>query len=256
MTTSQVYTEWIEYQSGGETISGYFASPEGDTAGLPAIIMVHENPGIKLHRQDDARQMAAQGYVVLVPNLYSRVGGKMPTGATDLERKLKITLAVPDEQVFQDLLSAAGTLRTRWHVDMTRLGLMGFCMGGSKGFYAVTHSDLFRCFVSFYGPPIARAENQPDGQDHSYLPFAQDLTCPMQYHVGDKDTTCGIQNVRALEAALHTYGKDVQFFVYPGAQHAFHDETGERYHAESAPVAWQRALEFFARYLQPAAVAT
>jgi carboxymethylenebutenolidase len=82
------------------------------------------------------------------------------------------------------------------------------------------------------------------------LPVAQALSCPMQYHVGDQDVVCPPEHVAQLRALLQRYEKQAVFFVYPGAEHAFHDDSARRYAPESAQLAWTRALAFFDSHLK------
>lgn len=251
--TSDVRAEWVEFHNAGTTIRGYLAEPLEEGA-WPTVVMVHEQPGLIPHRQDVTRRLARLGYVVLTPDLYSRIGGKQPTGENDLEERRNITLATADEQVHSDLMSGVEYLRTRPEADMTRLGLFGNCMGGEKGFYTACHTDVFTCFVNFYGPPIARAELQPDRKEHSYIPDAKNLSCPMQYHVGDEDKACPLDQVEMLREELARWNKDVEFFIYPGAQHAFHGDHGPRYHPQAATLAWERATAYLDKHLKAQAV--
>ncbi len=246
-----VLTEWVEYDSDGATVSAYIARPPVQTPS-PVMVLVHENPGLTEHRQDVTRRLARLGYFSITPNLYSRLGGKSPVGVDDLDRKRQIALATQDPQVFGDIMNALRYLEGRPEADLSRAGLFGFCMGGSKGFYTACHTDRFRCYVCFYGPVIARAELQPNRQDLSYLPYAKDLTCPMQYHVGDKDTACPPPHVELLRQELAKYSKPVEFFIYPGADHAFHSDTEPRYHPQAAALAWERAVAFLDKQLQAA----
>jgi carboxymethylenebutenolidase len=248
--SAAVRSEWVEYSSQGARIRGYLALP--DAAGVwPTVIMVHENPGLTEHRQEVTRRLAREGYAVLTPNLWSRLGGKAPSGATEEERRRNIAVNSPDEQVFSDIMQGYALLRERPAADTRRIGLMGICMGGSKGFYAACRSPAFRCFVDFYGA-ISRVEYTPNGEERrSYLPLARDLACPIQYHVGDQDPVCPMDEVELLREELAIHGKPAEFYVYPGAVHAFHDDTlPQRYHPEAAALAWERGLEFYRRYLQ------
>jgi carboxymethylenebutenolidase len=247
--SAPVRAEWVEYPSEGATIRAYFALPDG-AGPWPGIVMIHENPGLTEHRQEVTRRLAGEGYAVLTPNLFSRIGGASPDDPSDLERKRQIALATPDEQVFADVMNGCGYLRGRAEVRADRLGLIGFCMGGSKVLYTATHTDAFRCYVAFYGPVKQRAEVTPDRQDHSYLPYIPNLSGPLLYHVGDQDTACPMDEVEQLRQALAEHGKTAEIHVYPGALHAFHDDRGPRHHPEAAALAWERTLPFFARYLQ------
>ena len=244
-----VRTEWVEYTSEGASISAYLAQPEA-TGAWPTIVMVHENPGLIPHRQDVARRLARLGYLVLTPNLYSRIGGEPPKTDDDLEQRRQIVLATLDEQVHADLLNGVEFLKSRPEADLNRLGLFGNCMGGQKGFYTATHSNIFGCYLNFYGPVIARAELQPDRQERSYLSDARNLSCPMQYHVGDQDPVCPLPQVKLLQEELARHGKEAEFFIYPGAQHAFHGDHGPRYHPEAAELAWQRGTAFLDKHLK------
>jgi len=240
-----VHTEWITYPGDGVTVSAYLAQPE-DPGPWPGIIMVHENPGLTEHRQAVTRELAAEGYVVLTPNLFSRIGGK-PPGGDDHERHLAIGRAVPDEQVHGDLMHGYEYLISRPGVIPERMGIIGFCMGGAKGLYTACNSNVFKCLVDFYGPVEQSAERYGIGR--SLLPHAKNLSCPIQFHSGSKDTSCTPEEHEALKAELARHGKEAEFYMYEGAVHGFHG-AGPNHHAEHAPVAWGRALEFLNRYLK------
>ena len=246
---SEVTSQWVEYGSRGATVRAYLSLPE--RAGpWPGIVMIHENPGVTEHRMAVTRRLAAAGYATITPDLFSRVGGKPPSGASDVERRQKIDIALPDDQVFDDLMNGYEHLKNRRETIADRVALYGICMGGGKGLYTVCRTDVFRCFVDFYGPIIVKAEVTPDGKERSYLPAAQALSCPMQYHVGDQDVVCPPEHVAQLRALLQRHGKPAEFFVYAGAEHAFHDDSARRYAPESAELAWSRALKFFDAHLK------
>lgn len=211
--------------------------------------MVHENPGLTPHRQDVTRRLASLGYVVLTPNLYSRIGGAAPTPDSPQERRRRIKVVTPSEQVFSDLENGRRFLLTTDRVLVDRIGLLGHCMGGSKGFYTACHTDAFRCFVDFYGAVSEAADMTPSGEPYSYLSFARNLACPMQYHVGDRDNTCPLDEVEQLRTELAVHRKSAEFFVYPGAAHGFHDDASDRYQPQAALLAWERATAFFKAHL-------
>ena len=50
-------------------------------------------------------------------------------------------------------------------------------------------------------------------------------------------------------AALKEAGKTYEAHVYPGTNHGFHNDSTPRYDPEAAELAWQRTLDWFARYL-------
>ncbi len=246
---SAVTLAWVEYQSRGAAIRAYLGLPDG-AGPWPGIVMIHENPGMTDHRLDVARRLAEAGYASITPDLYSRVGGKPPAGANDVERRQKIDLALPDDQVFDDLMNGYRDFIARPEIIADRIALYGICMGGGKGFYTVCRTDVFRCFLDFYGPIIVKSEVTPDGKERSYLPLAPKLSCPMQYHVGEQDGVCPQAHVQQLREELGHHSKQAEFFIYPGADHAFHDDSARRFQPEGARLAWERGLRFFDRYLR------
>src|SRR2546428_13814726 len=110
-----VRADWVTYPGDGVNVTAYLAHPEGPGP-WPGIVMIHENPGLTAHRQEVTRLLAAEGYAVLTPNLFSRIGGEAPGGADDHERHLKIGLAVPDEQVYGDLMDGHEYLLERTEI--------------------------------------------------------------------------------------------------------------------------------------------
>jgi carboxymethylenebutenolidase len=193
-----------------------------------------------------ARDLAAEGYVVLTPNLYTRIGGNPPPERDMAARHLKVGLALQDEQILTDLLAGHAYLQSRSDVSQGRPGLIGLHRGGSAGLYATCKTDVFGCLVDFYGPLEQSAEEYTIGR--SLMPLVKDLTCPIQFHVGDQDEDCPPEQAEAFRQELERHGKVAECYTYPGAGHAFH-RPGRTHHPTAAALAWERSLEFFRRYL-------
>ena len=81
---------------------------------------------------DVTRRLAVQGYMTLTPDLFSRIGGKPPSGETDVERRQKIDLALPDDQVFDDLVNGYQYLKSRREVIQDRIALYRDLHGRGK----------------------------------------------------------------------------------------------------------------------------
>lgn len=246
----EITTSWVEFPSGGETIHGHLAAPTAPGR-YPALVQVHENLGIIEHRRDMTERLARQGYVVLTPNLYARIGGKPPQEYTSQEdRRRRAFLAAPDEQAKADVIAARNYLAGRPDVDAERIGLFGFCMGGSIGIVTVcTTQGLFKVFVCFYGALTKRAELAEDFVAVSYVPLLKDLSCPMQFIVGREDEIIPAAEVDELERVLTQYGKDFEIHRFEDAKHAFHDDTNRRYAPEQAAEAQRRAFAYLAERL-------
>ncbi|HUB96915.1 MAG TPA: dienelactone hydrolase family protein [Stellaceae bacterium] len=239
---------WVEFKSGKDDIRGYFAKPKA-RRNLPAIVMVHENLGVIEHRQDVTRRLAKAGYATLTVDLYSRVGGWSPRDfTTPEERRNKAFRAMPDEQVIPDLEAGRRYLEALPEIDRTRVGAIGYCSGGGLLYgWVLGNSNNVKCAVVFYGSTGLPAAARPDDKPLDRIPSAGKLQCPIQIHQGEADRL--LDSARTMAEALKKTRFPVEFYSYPGADHAYHDDTHPAYHAEASRASWDRTLDFFGRHL-------
>src|SRR3989442_13547558 len=116
-----------------------------------------------------------------------------------------------------DLLAALAWLQKAGAVRSDRLGVMGFCWGGAQSLLLGTGSRDLRAVVVFYG------------RNPSPLDLVQNMTAPLLAIYGEDDPSI-MPGVAPLEAALKQSGKGNEIKIYPGAKHAFHNDTNpERY---------------------------
>ena len=232
---SGVATETVSFTSDGFTITAFLAQPAGVTNPSPGLLLLHEWWGLNDHMKDLACRFANAGYVALVPDLYSRIGSKV---TTDGAEAAKLMDAVSSQAVLRDLNAATTFLKTQPFVDPLRLGMVGFCMGGTFALTQATHNCDLKAAVPFYGkvPPIETLDY---------------LLCPVLYHYGAKDGWVTKQEVDRLAQGLKQFGKPGAVHVYPEAGHAFFNDTRpDAYHAASAALAWERTLAFFKAHLR------
>ena len=198
----------------------------------PCIVVVHEWWGLNDQIRGVARRLAREGYVAMVPDLYH---GQV---ASDPELAHELSRALEDQTAYTDLGAAVDWLKQQPATAKSRVGVMGFCMGGglSQGL-ALRRTDLSAA-VMFYGTP----ETSPEE--------IRKLGAPLLAHFGATDR--GIPATRAddLRKALKAAGKTGDVYVYPGAGHAFMNETKPSYHPDAARQAWSRTLAFLQRYLK------
>lgn len=242
---------WVVFPSGKDEIRGYFAKPKGGTD-LPGLVMVPENLGVIEHRQDVTRRFAKEGYATLTVDLYSRIGGQSPRDfTTPEERRIKAFLASADEQAVPDCEAARQYLESRDDVDSNRIGAIGYCAGGGTLYgWICGNSHNVKCAVLLYGATSSRAEARPDGKFLDRTLVADKLQCPVQIHHGEADRAVPIDDARAMVEKLKESGQEIEFYTYPGADHAYHDDTHPAYNAEASAATWPRVLEFFGRHLK------
>jgi len=216
------------------TLSGYLVRPD-DTRRRPGIVAIHENRGLVEHIKDCARRLTSSGYVVLAPDLLSRRGGT--DRFADPNDAIAALGQSDPQQTTRDLVAALDWLARQPGVDGSRLGVTGWCMGGGYAWRVATQAaSRIRAAVPWYGP------NPPEGVEHIAAPVF------VIYGELDRRINAGID---AISRQMQTHGKSFTYKVYPGAQHAFNNDTNpERYHPEQARIAWADMLEFFARHLE------
>ena len=242
---SEVDAGFIIFPVGGEKVRGYLARPTGARP-LAAIVCAPENLGITEHRQEETRRLAAEGFVVLTIDPYSRIGGRPPQDFKDAEeRRSKAFIAARDEVVVPDCQAALAWLRTQPGVDPTRIGALGYCLGGGT---------VLAWAVVLYALPIVPGRYIIDGQDRSRLTLAPDIKCPLQLHFGDTDEAIPFEQTLALKAALETESpQPVDFHIYQGAKHAYMDSTIAKWHSpEAAALTFSRYVSYFHEHLDRA----
>jgi len=224
----------VQYPSEGVTVRAYLVGEKGN-ANRPAIIVVQEWWGLNDHMKDIATRYAKEGYIAIVPDLYSRLGNKV-TKSPDEAGKLMGMLK--QEDGLKDLQATIAYLKTVPEVDAARIGVTGFCMGGSYALMLPCVNSSIKAAVPFYG----QVPN-PD------TPL-QKLACPVLYIYGEDDGWITKADVQRLANALKKYDKAGEIKTYPGAPHAFFNDTRKDvYKQAEAKDAWARTLAFFKKHL-------
>lgn len=216
-------------------VRAYQASPAAAGGSPPALVLVcHENRGLTSHIKDVARRFAAEGYLACAVDLLSRQGGTDAV-ADPAEIPALLTEGDPGRHV-ADFQAAIAHYRASGEADMDRIGMTGYCFGGGITWRAATRIPELKAAVPFYGPPPP-LEDVPNIQAAVLGVYSDD---PSDFANRGRDE---------LVAALEQAGVTFQIEVYPNTQHAFHNDTGQRYNEEQAIAAWNDTLAWFARYL-------
>jgi len=216
----------------GAEILAYLARPAGDGQPVPVIMVCHENRGLTAHIQDVTRRLAKAGYVALAVDLLSRSGGTGSLSADAVPGALGNT--EPDQFV-ADFLAGWGYLQGQTYAQADRVGMVGFCFGGMVTWRVATHMPELLAAVPFYGSATPASD----------VPTIQAAVLGIY---GELDQRIN-QGIPAIEEAMAANNKVYEKMIYPGADHAFHNDTSPRYNPEAAQDAWARTLEWFGRYV-------
>lgn len=207
----------------GDGVEGELAVPEATKA--PGVIVVHEWHGINDTVRDLCERFASEGFVALAPDLYH---GEV---ATDDEAAAALMQKLSTSGAMEDIAAAVATLRASPQAS-GKVGVVGFCMGGAMAFAAAIAVDDIDCAVPFYGIPI-----------EAYWDAAK-VRAPIQAHFAQHDGWAKADRAAEYCEAVNAGGGSMELFVYD-AGHAFmRPGEGGPYHAESAALAWERAIAF------------
>ncbi|MEP7312889.1 MAG: dienelactone hydrolase family protein [Pseudomonadota bacterium] len=229
----RIKVEYVEFASpkGYGKARGYLAIPAKFAGKLPTVLVVHENRGLNPHIEDIARRLAVDNFIAFAPDALFPLGGY--PGDEDKARELFPKLEQSKSQ--EDFVAAAALLKARQGSN-GRLGVVGFCYGGSLSNLLATRLPDLKAAVPFYGgaPPI---DAVPKIKAELLLQFA----------ATDERVNASWP---PYEAALKAAGVKYTAYTYENTQHGFNNDTTPRYDATAAKLAWQRTTAFFNRTLR------
>jgi carboxymethylenebutenolidase len=225
--------ESVEYPSpqGYGTMRGYFARPKAEAGKRPGVLVAHENRGLNPHIEDVARRLALADFVTFAPDALFPIGGY--PGDEDKARESFRNL--DQEKTREDFVAAAHWLKGRPECT-GKIGVVGFCYGGSIANMLATRMPELGGAVPFYG-------GQPKPED------VPKIKSPLLIHYAEEDERVNA-GWPAYEAALKANKVSYEAHIYPGTQHGFNNDTTPRYDKAAATLAWQRTLDFFNKNLR------
>ena len=199
------------------------------------MVIIHEWWGLNEHIKEIAARFAAEGFVALAVDCYSRIGH---TVTTDAAEAAKLMERLSTQQILTDLNAATRYLKQQPCVDAWKLAAVGFCMGGTFAIMMASHNSDIKAAVPFYG-------QIPPTDSLKYL------LCPLLYIHGAQDAWITTREADRLEQGLRQYGKPGQVISYPNCSHAFFNDTRpEVYRPREAADAWQRTLAFLRQHVR------
>lgn len=226
-------SEYMEYDSpkGAGKMRGLLTRPLDNAKKLPGVIVVHENRGLNPHIEDVARRAGLEGFIAFAPDALFPLGGY--PGTDDEGRTMQSKR--DRSEMLEDFISAYDYLSK--HGECTgKVGVVGFCYGGSVSNSLAVRIPELKAAVPFYG-------GQPATED------VPKIKAPLLIHYAGLDTRVN-EGWPAYEAALKENKKEYTAHIYPDVNHGFHNDTTPRYDEASAKLAWQRTIDFFKQKLK------
>ncbi len=219
--------KWIELTAAdGVTVKGYRADPAGKARG--GLVVVQEIFGVNSHIRDVCDGYAADGYLAVAPAIFDRVerGVELGYGPDDRKRGMDIRARAKVDQVLADISAARAVAATAG-----RVGIVGYCWGGTLAFLAASRLSGFSCAIAYYGGGMQDAT-------------AEKPKVPVLGHFGEKDAHIPVEGIRKLAAAHPSM--EVHFY---DADHGFNCDQRESFDPPSAKLARERTLAFLREHV-------
>jgi carboxymethylenebutenolidase len=230
---------------GGVNVPVYEARP---AAGKdhPIIVVISEIWGVHEYIKDTTRRFAKDGYYAIAPELFVREGGV--GHMTNVQEILKIVLSQKREQTLGDIAAAVDWAQKRPNVNADRVGVTGFCWGGSTTIQVAATNPDMKAAVAWYGAP-ARPYQGASGPVTGF-DLAKDIKIPFLGLFGETDKSPPPEDARKFGELVRAHNPNVEIVVYPGAGHAFHADYRPSYNKAAADDGWNRCVGWFNKHLK------
>jgi len=215
-------------------------APAGPAKG--GIVVIQEAFGVNDHIEDVARRFAAEGWLAVAPHLFHR-SGDPKLGYGDMSTVMPHMQKLTVDGVMADVDAALGHL-TGAGIPLRKIGIVGFCMGGTVALVTAARRDLGAA-VTFYGGGVTEGR-------FGFGPLVEEATrlrAPWLGLYGDLDQGIPVDGVERLRAAAASSGQETEIVRYPEAGHGFHCDQRQSYEPKSAQDAWARTLAWFDDHL-------
>jgi carboxymethylenebutenolidase len=210
----------------GATIGAYESVPSGNARG--GLVVLQEVFGVNHHIRDVADDFASVGYHVVAPALFDRVAPDTELGyeSEDVQKAIAIRAKTKLEDTLADIEAAVEVA-----AEAGRVGVVGYCWGGTLAYASAAHVPGLAAAVGYYGSGIAGM-------------LADQLLCPVMLHFGDRDKSIPLADVEKIRRAH----PDIAIYIYP-AEHGFNCSRRPSYNPAAAELARQRTLDFLAEHI-------
>jgi carboxymethylenebutenolidase len=237
----------------GDVELGYLALPSGRGGGpQPGVVVIHDVWGLSDHTRDLARRFAAEGLAALAVDLYRRLPEVKIEDPGSWIRELS------DPDMLEEVQAGIDFLASHASVSGHGVGVVGFCMGGMYALLAASACRGLSASVVFYGllshaHGMLHTQGAPDRVRKPREPVATaaEIACPLLGCFGEEDEFVPLADVDRLRDALSGASHAADVVVYPGAGHAFMNDTRpDAFRPETAAQAWGHMLRFFRQHLR------
>ena len=245
-----VMEEKIEIRTADGTSEGFLYRPEA-SAIYPGIIHLTDIGGIRPAQEEMARRLAAQGYAVLMPNVFYR-SGKLPlfdAPAKSMDERMqrfaKLSAPLSAQALTRDAASYVDFLAGHGSVSQGGMGVVGYCFTGKMALFAAkARPGKIAAAASFHGGGLAT--DAPDSP-HLALPA---IKARLYFGHATNDRSMPAEAIAKLDQALQAWGGRYQSEVYDGASHSWTVPDSPVYNQPQAERAFEKLTELFKETLR------
>jgi carboxymethylenebutenolidase len=230
-----VTTQWIEIDSADGKFGAYLAIPH--TRKGPGIVLIQEIFGVNEHIRSVAEQYAADGYLVIAPDLFWRSGARIELGYDEAgwKRAVELMNATDVGKAQTDIELAIDALKAQPGLD-GGIASIGYCFGGLLSYHTAANG-LVDVAIAYYGGGI---QNQLDRAD--------EIEVPLLMHFGEQDSHIPLEAVEKIAERFEN-NDNVEIVVYPEAEHGFNCSHRDSYNQRAAAEAHGNTLIFLGQEL-------
>jgi carboxymethylenebutenolidase len=233
----EIRTESLTIRTEEGEMRAHLACP--DAGGLfPGVVVVMEAFGLNGNIAAVADRIAREGYVTLAPDLYYRFGSPV-VAYSDVPKAMQWMRKLEPGRVVSDIGAALARLKSQPAVHGQRLGITGFCMGGTVAIRSAAHHPDLAAVVAFYGGASLAGD----------VDLLRRVRAPVLAFWGEHDDLIPLDQVRQFEDAMRRLEKPYETHVYPGAGHGFFCDERASYHPTAAEDSWAHLKKFLLKYL-------
>jgi carboxymethylenebutenolidase len=246
-----VQTTTVDVPVGDGVADAYLVRPDG-AGPFPGVLLFMDAFGLRPRLAEMAARIAAEGYLVLVPNLFHRAG-RAPlvdlSGLADPERRgeifgqvMPMVMGLTPQVVAADTAAYLDFLAAQPGVAPGPAAITGYCMGGTNALRAIeAHPDRLAAAASFHGGRIVT-----DAADSPHLAVGS-VTGELYFGHADQDQSMTAEQIATLEKALDAAGVRHRSEVYSGAHHGYTMADTPAYDERATERHWAALFDLLGR---------
>ncbi len=221
--------EHVYKMTDGTEFPGYLKHPSGGEAS-PALLIITSIFGIDEEMKQLANGFAEDGFLVSVPEIFSRtVPGPIPVAR--FQEAMQRMVTYDFDQGALDTEEMIKQLRTHPNCN-GKLGILGFCFGGRHALVAAARFGV-NAAASYHGTAMGQHADE-----------IQDIQCPVSFHFGNEDPAVPLEEVEKIRAAFAGHD-NAEITIHDGAAHNFSMPEKPGYHPEVAAKSRASVLQCF-----------